>query len=356
MRKSKEESNKIVRNKKTEEKVEKKVRNNGFKKFLTAICEPKIIGTFLIGLIFGLVIMRMCFPERIAKLADGKEVVLSYGDTKLTADDLYEDMKVFFSVNVLLNDVDLGILGEKYGETEERTEYADYYTKYYIDMYKEYYGYSEEEAIKQLGFSDKDELYKYFELDFLRNKYYDEYLEGKITEKEINEFYKEEIYGDFDSKHILVKLDADATSKEKKAAKKLAETIISRLKKGEEWEDLVEEYGDEIVAEELGVKTFKDSLDEAYVDAALKLKVNTYSSKPVLSSFGYHVIYKVSQEEKKPLDEIREDVVEKIKTEMENDDPKLFYKVLVTMREEANLKIFDTKLNDEYKLLIASYK
>ena len=41
---------------------------------------------------------------------------------------------------------------------------------------------------------------------------------------------------------------------------------------------------------------------------------------------------------------------------METDDPKLFYKVLVTMREEANLKIFDTKLNDEYKLLIASYK
>lgn len=356
MRKTKSVSERIIRNKKTEEKVEKKPKNNVLKKFLTAICEPKVIGTFLIGLIAGLVIMRMCFPERIAKLADGKEVVLSYGDTKLTADDLYEDMKMFFSVNVLLNDVDLGILDEKYGKTEERTEYADYYTKYYIDMYKEYYGYSEEEAIKQLGFSDKDELYKYFELDFLRNKYYDEYLEGQLSEKDIKDFYDKEIYGGFDSKHILVKLDENATSKDKKAAKKLAETIISRLKKGEEWNALVEEYGDEIIAEELGVKTFKDSLDKAYVDAALKLKTGTYSSKPVLSSFGYHIIYKVSQEEKKPLDEIREDVFEKIKTNMESEDPKLFYKVLVSMREEANLKIFDTKLNDEYKLLVASYK
>ena len=136
----------------------------------------------------------------------------------------------------------------------------------------------------------------------------------------------------------------------------MAETIISRLKKGDAWDTLVEEYGDEIVAEDLGVKTFKDSLDEAYVDAALKLKVDSYSSKPVLSSFGYHVIYKVAQEEKKPLDEIREDVVEQIKTSMENEDSKLFYKVLVAMRKEANLKIFDTKLNDEYNILVASYK
>jgi len=356
MRKSKEASNKIIRNNVTEERGEKKVKNGGFKKFLAAICEPKIIGTFLIGLIFGLVIMRMCFPERIAKLADGTEVVLSYGDTKLTADELYEDMKVFFSVNVLLNDVDLGILNEKYGESEERTEYADYYTKYYIDMYKEYYGYSKEEAIKALGFSDEDELYQYFELDFLRNKYYDEYLESQIDEKDIKKFYDDEVYGDFGSKHMLVKLDEDTTSKEKNAAKKLAETIISRLKKGENWDDLVEEYGDEIIAEDLGVKTFKDSLDEAYVKAALKLKVDSYSSKPVLSSFGYHVIYKVSQDKKKPLDDIREDVVEQIKTDMETKDTKLFYKVLVTMREEANLKIFDTKLNEEYDLLVASYK
>ena len=173
MKKNDNASNKIVRNK-VKEKKDVKVFN-GFKNFLSAVCEPKVIGTFLIGLIIGLVIMRLCFPERIAKLADGSEVVLSYGENNITADELYEDMKVFFSVNVLLNDVDLGILNEKYGESEERSEYANYYTDYYISMYKEYYGYSENEAIKALGFSTKDEVYEYFELDFLRNKYYDEY-------------------------------------------------------------------------------------------------------------------------------------------------------------------------------------
>ena len=41
---------------------------------------------------------------------------------------------------------------------------------------------------------------------------------------------------------------------------------------------------------------------------------------------------------------------------MEAKDPKLFYKVLVNLRNEANLKIYDTRLSDAYKHLVASYK
>lgn len=341
---------------KNDKRVSNAESKNGFSNFLSAVCEPKVFGTFLIGLIVGLVIMRLCFPERIAKLADGSEVVVSYNDKQITADTLYEDMKKFFSVNVLLNDVDMGILDAMYGESDERDESAEYYTKYYIDMYKDYYGYSEDEAIKALGFSSREEVYEYFELDYLRNKYYDEYLDKQITEDTIAKYYKNNVYGDYNTKHILVKVADDATSSEKKAAKKLAEEIISKLKKGKSWDEVVTEYGDKITAEDLGVKTFKDSIDEAYVKAALALKVDTYSTKPVLGTYGYHVIYKVAQEEKKPLDEVREDVIELIKSDMKKKDPKLFYKVLVTLRENANLKIYDTKLNDEYKYLIASYK
>src|SRR5574344_1003552 len=83
-------------------------KSSVFNKFSNFVSDPRILGTFIVGLIIGLVIMRLCFPERIAKLADGKEVVLSYGEAKITADDLYEDMKDYFSVNVLLNDVDMG--------------------------------------------------------------------------------------------------------------------------------------------------------------------------------------------------------------------------------------------------------
>lgn len=343
-----------MKNKKTDKRInEPKESSNNF---LSFICEPKTIGTFFVGLVIGLIAMRLCFPERIAKLADGTEVVVSYNDKEITADTLYEDMKEFFSVNVLLNDVDMGILDAKYGDSDERKESAEYNTKYYIDMYKDYYGYSEEEAIKALGFSTREELYEYFELDFLRNKYYDEYLKKEITDKTINKYYKDKVYGDYNTKHILVKVASDATSKEKKEAKKLAEEIIKKLNSGKTWEEVTEEYKDQITAEDLGVKTFKDSIDEAYVKAALALKVNTYSKKPVLGSYGYHIIYKVAQEDKKPLEEIKDDVISLIKTDMEKKDPKLLYKVLVGLRKEANLKIYDTKLNDEYNYLVASYK
>lgn len=337
-------------------KSDHKVEKSGFSKVISFICEPKVIGTFVVGFVIGLVIMRLCFPERIAMLANGEEVVVSYNDKQITANTLYEDMKDFFSVNVLLNDVDMGILDSMYGESDERDESAEYYTKYYIDMYKEYYGYSESEAIKALGFSSREEVYEYFELDFLRNKYYDEYLEKEITESDINKYYKNNVYGDYNTKHMLVKVASDATSKEKKNAKKLAEEIIKKLNSGKSWDEVAEEYKDQITVEDLGVKTFKDSIDSAYVKAALELNVNTYSKKPVLGSYGYHIIYKVAQEEKKSLDDVRSDVIELIKADMEAKDSKLFYKVLVTLREEANLKIYDTKLNEEYKYLIDSYK
>mgnify|MGYP004547547209 FL=1 len=331
-------------------------KKSGMSNFLSFICEPKVVGTFLVGLVFGLVIMRLCFPQRIAKLADGTEVVVSYDDKQITADTLYEDMKEFFSVNVLLNDVDMGILDAKYGKTDERAESAEYYTKYYIDMYKDYYGYNEEDAIKALGFETRDEVYEYFELDYLRHKYYDEYLEKQITEDTIKKYYKNNVYGDYNTKHMLVKVASDATSKEKKTAKKLAEEIIKKLKSGKSWDEVATEYKDKITVEDLGVKTFKDSIDSAYVKEALALKVNTYSKKPVLGTYGYHIIYKVAQEDKKPLEEIRSDVIELVKKDMEAKDSKLFYKVLVNLRNEANLKIYDTRLNDAYKHLVASYK
>lgn len=343
----KKEKNLVV---KKDEKVNKK--NN----FLSFICDPKIVGIFLIGFIIGLVVMRLCFPERIAKLANGEEVVVSFDDKQIVADALYKDMIDFYSVNLLLNDIDMQILDAKYGKSDERTESAEYYTKYYIDMYKEYYGYDEKDAIKALGFDSREDVYEYFELDYLRHKYYDEYLEKQISEDTIKKYYENNVYGDYNTKHMLVKVASDASASDKKAAKKVAEKIIKALNSGKSWDEVATEYKDKIVSEDLGVKTFKDSIDSAYVKEALSLKVGTYSKKPVLGSYGYHVIYKVAQEEKKPLADVREDVIELIKTDMEAKDSKLFYKVLVTLREEANLKIYDTRLNSEYKTLVDSYK
>ena len=35
-------------------------KKSGMSNFLSFICEPKVVGTFLVGLVFGLVIMRLC--------------------------------------------------------------------------------------------------------------------------------------------------------------------------------------------------------------------------------------------------------------------------------------------------------
>ena len=187
------------------------------------------------GVLATVLVVILIWPDRIAKLENGLEPVASIDGLTVTAEDLYEDMKEIYSVNNLLDIIDNKILEEKYPETDEmNTELNDQAENYY-NMYNQYYGYSKEEFLTKSGFGSERAFIEYLRLQYRRTQYTDDYIKEQITDKEIEKYYEDKVYGDINTKHILVKVSSSATDEEKKEAENLAKEIITDLHGEEEF-------------------------------------------------------------------------------------------------------------------------
>ena len=321
----------------------------------------KICYAFLIGVIITIIVVIIIWPKRIATLKDGTQPILTVNNTTYTADDLYNDMKDTYSINILINSLDKMILDEKYKEDNEMNDSVKQTAEYYYSMYEQYQNITKEQFLENNGFKSEKEFLEYLKLDYRRNLYYDEYVESLISDKDIEKYYKNEVFGDVNSKHILVSVSSDDTSENEKElsdedAKKLANEIIDKLNKGTSWDDVINEYKDKITNEDLGYRAFNASLDTAYIKEMKNLKVNTYSKTPILSSYGYHIVYKIDQKDKPELKNVKEDIITILAEEKKNNDNNLYQKALINLRKEAKLEFKDTDLGEKYNKYISAYK
>ena len=307
------------------------------------------------GVLATVLVVILIWPDRIAKLENGLEPVASIDGLTVTAEDLYEDMKEIYSVNNLLDIIDNKILEEKYPETDEmNTELNDQAENYY-NMYNQYYGYSKEEFLTKNGFGSERAFIEYLRLQYRRTQYTDDYIKEQITDKEIEKYYEDKVYGDINTKHILVKVSSSATDEEKKKAENLAKEIITKLNEGKSFDEVKDEYKDKITYEELGYKAYNASLESAYMEAMQKLENNSYTKEPVQTSYGYHVIYRIDQKEKPSLEDVKEEIITSLVSEHKSKDTSVQYKALDKMREDAKLKFTDTVLEKKYETYKSQY-
>ena len=307
------------------------------------------------GVLATVLVVILIWPDRIAKLENGLEPVASIDGLTVTAEDLYEDMKEIYSVNNLLDIIDNKILEEKYPETDEmNTELNDQAENYY-NMYNQYYGYSKEEFLTKNGFGSERAFIEYLRLQYRRTQYTDDYIKEQITDKEIEKYYEDKVYGDINTKHILVKVSSSATDEEKKEAENLAKEIITKLNEGKSFDEVKDEYKDKITYEELGYKAYNASLESAYMEAMQKLENNSYTKEPVQTSYGYHVIYRIDQKEKPALKDVKEEIITSLVSEHKSEDTSVQYKALEKMREDAKLKFTDTVLEKKYETYKSQY-
>lgn len=307
------------------------------------------------GVLATVLVVILIWPDRIAKLENGLEPVASIDGLTVTAEDLYEDMKEIYSVNNLLDIIDNKILEEKYPETDEmNTELNDQAENYY-NMYNQYYGYSKEEFLTKSGFGSERAFIEYLRLQYRRTQYTDDYIKEQITDKEIEKYYEDKVYGDINTKHILVKVSSSATDEEKKEAENLAKEIITKLNEGKSFDEVKDEYKNKITYEELGYKAYNASLESAYMEAMQKLENNSYTKEPVQTSYGYHVIYRIDQKEKPALEDVKEEIITSLVSEHKSEDTSVQYKALEKMREDAKLKFTDTVLEKKYETYKSQY-
>lgn len=308
------------------------------------------------GVLITLFIVILVWPDRIAKLEDGTEPVAEIEGFVLTADELYEDMKDVYSISLLLDKIDNKILEEKYPETDEMNEDVKEEAENYYSVYEQYYGTSKEDFLANNGFGSEAAFLEYLKLQYRRNQYSEDYVKSLVTDKEVENYYNDEVYGDINTKHILVKVDSSATDEEKTEAENLAKEIISKLDEGKTFDEVKEEYKDSITYEELGYKSYNASLESAYMEEMEKLANDSYSKTPVKTSYGYHVVYRIDQKEKPALDDVKDEIIESLADQKSADDTNLYYIALDKMRTDTGFKFHDTVLEGKYNTYMSQYK
>lgn len=308
------------------------------------------------GILITVLVVVIIWPDRIATLKDGTQPVAEIDGYTVTADDLYEDMKDVYSISSLLDKIDNKILVEKYPETDEMNDELKQQAESYYSAYKQYYKMDKETFLSNNGFGSEKAFLEYLRLQYRRNKYAEDYIKTLISDKEVEKYYEDKVYGDINTKHILVKVDSSASDEDKKKAEDLAKEIISKLNDGKSFDDVKEEYKDQITYEELGYKSYNANLESAYMEAMQKLENNSYSKEPVKTSYGYHVIYRIDQKEKPALEDVKEEIIDSLVSEKKSEDKNISYVALDKMREESGLKFSDTVLEKKYNTYMSQYK
>jgi len=226
------------------------------------------------------------------------------------------------------------------------------------------------------GLHTEQQIFDFFHLRHLQNLAFDEAF-GEVSEDSLQELYNshvENLTATFErdstpergARHILVRESDDMTEDE---ARELAEDIIAQLQavSADEVEDLfmelAMEHGTDGTAErggDLGVFGLGRMVSE-FEEATFALEINTFTTEPVETQHGFHVIYlyyieDLDLEEIEPLEiptfeEMREDLVANELHRLRNDG-RYISNMMFNVRAGQNMRFTNEQLQLRYEFLV----
>ena len=309
-------------------------------------------------ILVSLIALTLCGCGKVSKLKNGENAVVSFeGLDSISVDSLYDNMKDRYAVTILIDMIDKEILFKEYADKEDDAKkYAEDTVK---SLQKNYD--SEEELLNAIqsyyGYNSLKEFKEYIKLNYYRDLATTDYAKKQITDKQIENYYETETVGDIEANHILITVDVkdDATDEEKtkaeEKAKKKAEEVIEKLNNGEDFATLAKEYSKDDATKDKGGalgKFNKGEMDEAFETAAYALKVNEYTKEPVKSSYGYHIIKKTKEYDKKELKDVKDSIIETLANELTTNDKTISITAIGELRKEKGMNIEDSELKSSY--------
>lgn len=254
---------------------------------------------------------------------DSEAVVTSKaGD--ISKDELYNVMKERYGDQVLQELVYEKVLSKKYKVTDKELNAQ-------LDELKTQMGDNFEMALQQSGFSDEDALKRSLKIGMLQEKA--AVKDIKVSEAEVKEKY-EAMKPQINARHILV--EDEKTAKE----------VISKLDKGEKFEDLAKKYSTDPGSAEKGGELGwfgAGQMVPEFEEAAYALNKNEIS-KPVKTEHGYHVIQLIDKKEKESYDKVKSDIEYDLK--VEKIDQGKVQDILANELKDAKVKVKDKDLED----------
>ena len=325
--------------------------------FMISIC---VIAILLAALIY-------CgFSRRIPKVKNGDEVIATLKGKKITAQDLYQELKEENGTNALINAVDEYIASKEVKITKDDEKYA----QEVVDYYKEYANYYNTDLKTFLAnyvglsnISTEKEFYDFVLKDYKKTLAVQKFIGDKASEDDLKKYYKENFSDKLTVKHILIQVDSDAEDKDKadKDAYNKAVELINTLKKTDskklekKFETLAKENSDDTETYSNGglIEDFskKDVVEEFY-NAANKLKDGEYTTKPVKTTYGYHIILKISSTPVEKYNDIKDQVKTEYAKSLLNADSTLQVSEWDKLRSEYKLSIKDSEVKKAYEKTI----
>ena len=355
------ETPKKVEEVKTEPKKEVKVKTSNESNFIKENLLTVVISAACLLLIVNIVLIVMGHK---VELKDGKEVVATIGEEKYTADELFDTLKEKYGSEILISKIDSYIASKELNKEDLNKVKNE--AKEYIDNIKSQYesaGYEWDQVLKNYGYKDEQALIDEYAEGLKTEKVVLKSVKNDITEEEVKDYYDKNIYGTYTAKHILIKpvTNAEMSDEEKSAAeeeaKAKAEEVIERYKNGEDWASLVSEYSeDEGSKENEGlIENFtKGDMADEFFNAVVALNDNEYTTEPVKSEYGYHVILRISSTEKPALKDKKEEILDALVEEKLNNDANLYDNTLIKVRKKYKFTIKDTVIKNKYEQSLSS--
>ena len=169
-------------------------------------------------------------------------------------------------------------------------------------------------------------------------------------------------------KHILIKTEdpADASADEAgeddetvssadsatfRDPKAVAESILEKVNAGEDFDALIEEYGEDTGMQAEPAKTqgyvigegYDAVYDQAFYDAAMKLKKTGDTSGLVEGSYGYHIIRRVGDVSTEPIPfaDVQEDIITYLNNKNQSD---AYNAALEQWKSEIDVKLYEKRV------------
>ncbi len=323
-------------------------------------------GKYLLLLLCVPLILTGC--KNTPKLENGEEVIVEVTDKQFTADDFFDKLKEKYGASVLVSLVDDYITSKEL--TEDMIKSAEEEAQSNYDMYYAYYSSNWQSFLSYYGYNSNDEFLNELKNNAKQQAVLEKYLkENVITEDEIKEYYEKNIYGENTVRHILIKpdttdsmSDTEKTEAKKKALEE-ANSIIETLKKSNDLENdfisIAKEKSDDTQTKSEGglIENFtnESGLVTEFWESSLNLKVGEFTTTPVETDYGYHIIYKVSQNDKPSLDSVRDKVISSVIEELLSSD-NASYVYWAGLREKYGMTIYDDTIKDTYKATMDNLK
>ena len=333
-------------------------------KFVKEKRELSIACGIIIILLGVIIYLAVC--KQVPKTKDGNQILASIKGKDITADDLYIELKNNNGLDSLLDIIDTYIADKEVELTDDDKEYVDKTIEYY-KQYADYYGVSFDEFIEQyLGLPNvktEEDFRKFVEADYKKSRAVVKYVGEQLTDDEIKSYYEENYSKKITAKHILIEVNDDVTEED---ALNEANDLIAQLNEVKGDKDKLNELFDDLAFKHSSDSTYenggliedfsKADVVEPFWNASEKLKDGEFTSEPVKTEYGYHVILKVSSSNKEKLKDVKDEVVKALAEEKLKNDQSLQALAWDELRSKYKLKINDTDLKTSYNNKIDSYK